>query len=166
MGFAVPVVAFANIFHTATAVPISDHGNKRVTTLGTGQKPRITMLGLIAGSRGIPGVLFQQLLRLIPILSLDDDRIDALVPKLLRFRYCITQGDWRRAGRSKPLCWRASRSPSCPTAMWTGSGPNGAAIRRHIGKSFGSIQRSALFLFHHTIDFCAKSSFAFSAKGS
>lgn len=90
IGFAVPVVAFANIFHTAATVPIVDYRNKQIAALGAGQKPRITMLDLIAGSRGIPGVLVQQLLHLIPILSLDNDRIDALVPKLLRFRYCIS----------------------------------------------------------------------------
>ena len=47
------------------------------------------MLGLIAGSREIPGVLVQQFLYPIPILPLDDDRLDALVPKLFCFWYSI-----------------------------------------------------------------------------
>ena len=41
--FSVPVVAPADVFHTAAAVPVADHGTEHVPAFLTGQQPGITV---------------------------------------------------------------------------------------------------------------------------
>ena len=48
IGFSIPVIPTAHIFHTALAVPAADHRNERIPTFSAGQQPRVTVLGLIA----------------------------------------------------------------------------------------------------------------------
>ena len=39
--FSVPVVAPADVFHTAAAVPAADHRNERIPTFPAGQQPGV-----------------------------------------------------------------------------------------------------------------------------
>ena len=48
IGFSIPVVSTAHIFHTTLAVPAANHRNERIPTFLAGQQSRIAVLGLIA----------------------------------------------------------------------------------------------------------------------
>ena len=48
IGFSIPVIPTAYIFHTALAVPAADHRNERIPTFPAGQQSRIAVLGVIA----------------------------------------------------------------------------------------------------------------------
>ncbi len=81
--FPVPVVTPADVFHTAAAVPVTDHGAKHVPTFLTGQQPGITVLCTIADRR--TRLLLQPRLDLLPDCFFNDDRIEILVTKPARF---------------------------------------------------------------------------------
>ena len=65
IGFSIPVIPTAHIFHTALAVPAANHRNERIPTFPAGQQPRVTVLGLIAVCGA--SLLFEQALYLLPI---------------------------------------------------------------------------------------------------
>ena len=62
--FSIPLVAPADVFHTAAAVPATDHGTEYVPTFPTGQQPGIPVLCTIVDRR--TRLLFQPRLDLLP----------------------------------------------------------------------------------------------------
>ena len=83
IAFPVPLVAPADVFHTAAAVPVTDHGAEHVPTFLTGQQPSITVLYTVVDRR--TRLLFQPRLDFLPDCFFNDNRIDVLVAKPVRF---------------------------------------------------------------------------------
>ena len=81
--FPVPVVTPADVFHTAAAVPAADHGTEHVPTFLTGQQAGVTVLCTIVDRR--TRLLSQLCLNLLPDCFFNDDRIEVLVAKPVRF---------------------------------------------------------------------------------
>ena len=66
IGFSIPVVSTAHIFHTTLAIPAANHRNERIPAFLAGQQSRVTVLGLIAVCGA--SLLFEQALYLLPFL--------------------------------------------------------------------------------------------------
>ncbi len=83
IAFSVPLVAPADVFHTAAAVPAADHGTEHVPAFLTGQQPGVAVLCTIVDRR--TRLLLQPRLDLLPDYFFNDDRIGILVAKPVRF---------------------------------------------------------------------------------
>ena len=83
IGFSISVVSTAHIFHTTLAVPAADHGTEHAPAFLTGQQSSITVLCTIIDRR--TRLLFQQRLSLLPDCFFNDNRIEILVTKPVRF---------------------------------------------------------------------------------
>ena len=81
--FSIPLVAPADIFHTAAAVPAADHGTEHVPAFLTGQQSSIAVLRAIIDRR--TRLLLQPCLNLLPSRFLNDNRIEILMTKPFRF---------------------------------------------------------------------------------
>ena len=73
----------ADVFHTVAAIPVADHGTEHVPAFLTGQQSSITVLCTIVHRR--TRLLFQPRLNLLPDCFFNDDRIEILVTKPVRF---------------------------------------------------------------------------------
>ena len=87
IGFSIPVIPTAHIFHTALAVPAADHRNERIPTFSAGQQPRVTVLGLIAVCGA--SLLFEQALYLLPFLFSYDYGEESLMTIPVGFIYML-----------------------------------------------------------------------------
>ena len=87
IGFSIPVISTAHIFHTALAVPTADHRNERIPTFPTVQQSRITVLGLIAVCG--PCLPLEQALYLLPFLFFYDHRKESLMTIPVSFVYML-----------------------------------------------------------------------------
>ena len=87
IGFSIPVIPTAHIFHTALAVPAADHRNERIPTFLAGQQSRVTVLGLIAVCGA--SLLFEQALYLLPFLFSDDYGKESLMTIPVGFVYML-----------------------------------------------------------------------------
>ena len=81
--FPVPLVAPADVFHTAAAIPVADHGAEYVPAFLTGQQPVIAVLCTVVARR--TRLLLQQSVNLFPVCFLNDNRIEILAAKPVRF---------------------------------------------------------------------------------
>ena len=81
--FSIPLVAPADVFHTAAAVPAADHRNECIPTFTAGQQSRIPVLCTIVHRR--TRLLLQPYLNLLPSCFLNDNRIKILVAKPVCF---------------------------------------------------------------------------------
>lgn len=87
IGFSIPMISTAHIFHTTLAVPAADHRNERIPTFPAGQQSRIAVLGLIAVCGA--GLLFEQALYLLPFLFSDDYGNESLMTIPVGFVYML-----------------------------------------------------------------------------
>lgn len=87
IGFSIPVIPTAHIFHTALAVPAADRRNECIPTFPAGQQPRVTVLGLIAVYGA--GLLFEQALYLLPFLFSYDYGEESLMTIPVGFIYML-----------------------------------------------------------------------------
>ena len=88
VGFSIPMIPTAHIFHTALAVPAANHRNERIPTFSAGQQPRVTVLGLIAVCR--TALLFEQVLYLLPFLFSYDYGEESLMTIPVGFIYMVS----------------------------------------------------------------------------
>ena len=87
IGFSIPVIPTAHIFHTTLAIPATDHRNERIPTFLAGQQSRVTVLGLIAVCGA--GLLFEQALYPLPFLFSYDYREESLMTIPVGFVYML-----------------------------------------------------------------------------
>ena len=73
----------ADVFHTVAAIPVADHGAEYVPAFLTGQQPVIAVLCTVVAHR--TRLLFQPRLNLLPDCFFNDDRIEILAAKPVRF---------------------------------------------------------------------------------
>ena len=87
IGFSIPMISTAHIFHTALAIPATDHRNERIPTFLAGQQSRVTVLGLIAVcGASLP---FEQALYLLPFLFSYDYGEESLMTIPVGFVYML-----------------------------------------------------------------------------
>ena len=87
IGFSIPMIPTAHIFHTALAIPATDHRNERIPTFPAGQQSRIAVLGLIAVCEA--SLLFEQALYLLPFLFSYDYGEESLMTMPVGFVYML-----------------------------------------------------------------------------
>ena len=83
MAFSVSVIPAADVLYAPAVVPVTDHGAEYVPAFLTGQQPVIAVLCTVVAHR--TRLLFQTRLNLLPDCFFNDDRIEILVTKPVRF---------------------------------------------------------------------------------
>ena len=83
MAFSVSVIPAADVLYAPAVVPVTDHGAEYVPAFLTGQQPVIAVLCTVVAHR--TRLLFQPRLNLLPDCFFNDDRIEILVTKPVRF---------------------------------------------------------------------------------
>ena len=83
MAFSVSVIPAADVLYAPAVVPVTDHGDEAVSAVPTGNQPGIAVLCTVVAHR--TRLLLQQRLNLLPVCFLNDNRIEILVAKPVRF---------------------------------------------------------------------------------